>query len=185
MKIFVSLLAVVLWSCSESNDDFIKRSNHYIKFKVDGKQITYSGEDDYSSNLFSIFNQKNDSEYISVASGIKNNSDSENNHISLSISNQTEIQVNTIYTNNAALANSKEPLLFLVIYIDSIGVHYSTVNNALVIPENGVLDGQILYTEVNNDIVKGKFSGTIYNENDEGVQITEGEFFIPRIIANK
>ncbi len=183
-SLIVTLLAFSLMGCTKSEDDVLPVSEYFIKFKVDGKQVTYSGQDEFGSNLFSLFNQKNDSIYVSVASGIMQNSDSDNNHISLSISNETEIQLNSTYTNKPSSSPKIEPLLFLIIYVDSNGVKYSTVNNTILIPNDGVLDGEITYTEIKHTSVNGKFYGTVYNDDDGAIKLSEGEFYAPRLGNN-
>jgi|SRR5690606_16815233 len=177
----VSILLVGLSGCSKSSssEDLPPDDGYYITFKVDGSLKEYKGNYE-NGNLIGNFNAKNNEGYVSSwVIGLKNSSENDKNLISLTIGDVNDHQVNKTYTNKES---SNKDYLFLVIYTDENGKKYSTVNNKILIPEGGVLDAELTFTEVNDKLEKGIFSGTFYNnEDDTPITLSEGKFYVPRL----
>lgn len=178
-------LFLILSGCSNdsSSDDTLPDKEYFITFKVNGKQKEYKGNYE-DGNLLGIFNAKGDKGYVSSwFTGLKNSSESKQNFISFSILDVNDHQVNETYTNKET---TNKDYLFLATYIDENGENYSTVNNKILIPEGGILDGELIFTIANDQLEKGKFSGTLYNnEDDTPIKITDGEFSVIRLIKDK
>ena len=187
--LFTITICTVLFSCSSgSNDDEpdFNNDDYFISFKVDGTLVEYTQE----PNEFKIvgnFNLDNDSNpnntpmYTSIIFGNKDGAISNRNAFSVGITTQDENSTNVTYTNYATSPPNIEPVLFLMTYFDNNGIFYSVVNNINTIPTGGALNAELKYTSVNNNSIRGLFSGTLYNsDNDSSVTITEGEFYVER-----
>lgn len=181
-------LCTLAISCSgDDSGPAITEGDYFISFEVNGKKMEYRQAPDElkivgNFNLDNDLDPYNEMDYTSVISGHKDVVESEKNGILLGITTEDEIKTNITYTNYPATPPKIEPIGFIMGYFDEDGIHYSVVNSIDLIPEDGVLNAELKYTDVNNASLRGSFSGTLYhNKTGNSVDITNGKFYVQRV----
>jgi hypothetical protein len=158
------VLSIVLFACKKSSDSPSGNSPH-INAKFDGEKKSFS------SNVFAYKVQMGDG-YNLVITGV--NGTSETFNISL-FSDMNGFQNGDVFYEMAESNDTENTLAWVTnitnaneTSIWATGISYvSTPSNI-----------KVTITEINNDLVKGTFSGTIYQNinNPPSKSITQGEF---------
>lgn len=181
LKPFILLLTITLSSCSEDEANGLS-SEFYIKFNANGNSFSFEGNS-ADNNVLGTFNVLEADETDQYASGITAVSDG--NNISILIGTIEEAMVNTVYTNYI----TETPMVKADTYVSALSTDsgltaFGSLNQELLLLLDGVIaDSEIVFTEVTDTYLKGTFSGTWYNfeENNVGISISNGEFMVKRL----
>lgn len=188
MKSFLVISRVLLGSmvfvmaivgCSKDSDGILPTDGYFLKFKLDGTNVSYENEA-FEFKLAGNFNARDNSDYAASALGSLDDDETDRNQLLILIGHESEIQANLVYTNKASATPKIESKVFLMTFLDENGASYVAVNEeSLKVLYNGVADAEVVFTEVGTTSLKGRFSGSLYNEQGK-ISITNGEFYVPR-----
>lgn len=181
-------LFLVLLGCSKSSDgdDQLQNDQYYIKFKVDGQDVTFANDNQYSTVL-GTFNVpgSNGDQYASSIIASKSTDGSNADAFTIICGTLDEAEIQVTYTNYTVNAPKMKTYTFLGTYGNVNDKIYGTVDETLMdLFENTKADSEITFTEVTDKTLKGTFIGTWYDisaDNYPSIKITQGAFFVPRI----
>lgn len=184
----VSILLVGLSGCSKSSssEDLPPDDGYYITFKVDGQEVAFANDNQYSTVLgtFNIPSSSGD-QYATAIIASKSTDGSNADAFTIICGTVDEAEAHIIYTNYTANAPKMKAFTFLGTYGNVNDQVYGTVDETLMdLFENTKADSEITFTEVTDKTLKGTFSGTWYDiESDPypSIKITEGKFYVPRL----
>lgn len=185
-KLFLGLLSLVfiLASCSNSDDGTIDigTSDYFIQFKVNGNQKVYNIFD--GANLLSNFNfTTTDGDHGSWITTLENSLETEKKTFYSLVGDPNSLETGTTYINSNTSTNGYQPETFMFIYQDENGISYSTFTEDLLVlaHPDAIANASMTYTDVTTSIIMGTFSGTVYDENGNSVQLSEGQFKLKRV----
>lgn len=177
------MLLMLACICGCSNDDTDPESAEFhITFRAEGEKLAFTGNR-LDNNVVGTFNVAETGDTDQYASGITAVSD-DGSTISILIGTFQQASAHTVYTNYT----SNGPKVKADTYVSGLTTQsgsevVGSVNEELisVIPGT-VADCEIVFSEVTDSALKGSFSGTWYNfqDNNTAVRITEGEFHVQR-----
>jgi hypothetical protein len=167
-RFFVLLLSMLfIAGCGKKNGGTSSGSDYYIKFKVDGKEITFKGFP------YASFSQS-DGMYLGGFGAFKEEGVGTKNVASVLVGGLTEIKEGTYSGLINPPSGGETPAVFLS-YIDDNGKTFANLYN-----DNAT--NTVTITYLTKTSVKGNFSGKIYDAVQAGGASLDfsGEFFVKR-----
>lgn len=187
---FIAITVILAFAgCSKSDDDPGTRSDYYFRYKVDGAREDYQ----YGNNQVNLMATRgydpNTKTYTINIAGMKNIMESGKNTVTILISDTKELVMGVNYSNIPGEGDAYPGFLFTMGYYNKDGNLYVA---------GGQGDSPIFaeiyepafvkITEMTDNHVAGTFSGKLIwydtsqgkNEFIDDVEITEGEFKVPR-----
>ncbi|WPR77368.1 hypothetical protein [Algoriphagus sp. NG3] len=184
-----TLITILFLAVACSNDDnkpTQTEAEYYFRFKINGEQVTYAYTPETQINLTGgyLFDEKNQLHVIQI-SGTQSIYEPSKNQMVIYINNSSEFVTGLTYSNIES-ADVTLPFYILMGYFDTNGEGFSAAMNVISTPlwENVYLK----FDEITDSGIKGTFSGKLYQYNtssgqnvlEDEVQITAGEFYVPR-----
>jgi hypothetical protein len=168
----------ILSACSKDSSTGSSGGGHYMKFKLNGTLVEYSGQAE------GTYNKTGGSQYSSGISGLKEAFVATKNNMSLALATSTQTQTAITYTNyTTSGAGFAKALISSLSYFDEQGKFYTTWPEEFIpaIPPATEVNSKIKITEANDHHIKGIFSGVMYSE-DYSIKlvVTDGEFYVER-----
>ncbi|MCG2459607.1 hypothetical protein K8352_02460 [Flavobacteriaceae bacterium F89] len=177
-------LILTLMGCSKSSaaDDLLPDDQYYIKFKADGRPVIFAN-DAVTSVVIGTFSEYATNSPDMRSSGIIGTKDVKDgdNYFAIQVATVEEAKLNAPYTNYTPGGGKIKADSFISTYTKGEQV-FGVVDETLYeLTGDEVAKSEIKFTEVTDETIKGTFSGTWYDFDDSFIQITEGEFYVPRI----
>lgn len=182
----IMILAI---SCSKDDDnglDTKEKSEYYFRFKVGGVQINYEFQPETQINLTGgyLYDEKNQLHVIQL-SGSATIFEANRNQFVIYLTNTTEFTTNVTYTNIES-SGTTPPFYILMGYFDQDGESFSAAPNTTINPL--WKNVYVKFDEITDTGIKGTFSGELARYDTSSgknilkgeVQITDGEFYVPR-----
>lgn len=182
-KLIYLLLLLGVFSACSSDDNEPKDDDYYIRFKIDGNQVHYDAP------LFPItlYFDAESSHHVAAALVPKPGSDGTKDFISFFVWNESDFTTGVTYQMQQPITYNgfSLPRIHLT-WADSEGTVFNAVLLKSQYPNLTITnDAQVRFTEIEQDVVKGTFSGIIIGTapgtpNNPEIQVTEGEFRLKR-----
>lgn len=167
-------------ACKKTNDDNPGNgSGYYMKFKLNGTQVEYTGQVECN------FNKTSGSTQVASFAGLKVALNAGSNAMTLALGTADDNKTGVTYTNYATTATGTEKAKALTIgYMDAAGVAYLSWPEEFSpsLPSGTKTEAQLKVIEATSAALKGTFSGILYNADySKELTVTEGEFYLRRI----
>lgn len=176
--LFVALF--MAGACKKTNNDNLGNgSGYYMKFKLNGMQMEYTGQVECN------FNKVSGSTHVASFAGLKVALNAGSNAMTLALGTADDNKTGVTYTNYTTTASGTEKAKALNIgYMDETGVTYLSWPDefAAALPVGTKTEAQMKVIEATSAALKGTFSGIVYNADySKELIVTEGEFYLRRI----
>ena len=183
------LSSIFFWSgCSSGDENPVDngKSIYYFRFKAEGQLVEYPYQPETQINLTGgkYYDGVNLLHIIQL-SGTQNIYQSLKNQIVFRLDHTEELTTGITYSNLSSSA-VVTPHTFLFAYYDENGKSYIAANNSTTV---SIWDEvTIKFSQIDDSGLKGNFSGTGKSYDSSSgqniltgsVQITDGEFYVPR-----
>ena len=158
-------------------------NGYYLKFNLNGNAVNY-GSDCLAELSFS----SSDGLYNAALISYKDVNAGAKNAVTILVYSSSTIAANVGYNDPAKAAETSGAQVpqSTIFWYDSTGVAYlsagefSDASGNMIVP-GAVANSMLTITELTSTVVKGTFSGTVYQSDfSRSASITDGEFYLKR-----
>ncbi|MFT3705423.1 MAG: hypothetical protein QM802_23845 [Agriterribacter sp.] len=170
----------VIGSCKKTDDNNGGNgSGYYMKFKLNGTAYEYSGQASGNFNITSGGSQ------VASMAGLKVALNVGSNTMTLALGTDGDNKTGVTYTNYATTtAGTEKAKALSIVFMDDAGKPYLSWPDefAAALPDGTKTEARLKVTEATSAVLKGTFSGVLYNDDyTKEFTVTDGEFNLRRI----
>lgn len=177
--VLISFSLLFTGACKKNDDKPGNGSGYYMKFKLNGTQVEYTGQVECN------FNKTSGATHVASFAGLKVALNAGSNAMTLALGTADNNETNVTYTNYATTAAGTEKAKALTIgYMDEAGAAYLSWPDefSAALPGGTKTEARLKVTEATSAALKGTFSGVLYNTDySKELTVTDGEFYLRRI----